>query len=304
MKRSKGLFLLPAAVAAFVAGVAGPARAADPTTADCLSANDASISLRNQHKLRAARAQLLVCAASTCPADIRTECTRRVTDINGAMPTIVFEAKDPAGNDLSAVKVTIDGQVIAERLEGTALSIDPGDHTFTFETAGQPAVQKSFVIREAEKERRERIQFGTPVAPPAEGAEGKAGAGATTTIVMTDTGDSGKKTAAFIVGGIGIAGLIAGGAVLGLALSLKDKSTTENTPQNPKGGDSDYNAALQDQTIAYVIGGVGIAALGTGVVLLLTSGGKSSTDTPKPAALRFVPDVAPGHAGLGLVGTF
>jgi len=53
-----------------------PALAADPTTADCLAASDASLKAGNEHKVRAERAQLLVYAATTCPADIRKECSR------------------------------------------------------------------------------------------------------------------------------------------------------------------------------------------------------------------------------------
>jgi hypothetical protein len=138
-----------------------PARAADPTTADCLTASETSLVLRNQHKLREARAQLLVCSATSCPADIRDECIRRVEMVNASMPTVVFEAKDATGNDLSAVRVTMDGQPLVDRLEGTALSIDPGEHVFIFETTGQPLVQKQMVVREGEKGRRERISFPT-----------------------------------------------------------------------------------------------------------------------------------------------
>jgi hypothetical protein len=144
MKHARRFACLYAAAAAWIAGTlpARPARAADPTTADCLSASETSLALRNQHQLRAARAQLLVCAHASCPADVRKECTRRVSDINAAMPTVVFEAKDTSGNDISAVKVSIDGQPLVERLEGTALSIDPGEHSFTFEAPGQPTVHK------------------------------------------------------------------------------------------------------------------------------------------------------------------
>jgi hypothetical protein len=137
------------------------AHAIDPTTADCLSANDTSIQARRQHRLRAAREQLLVCAAPSCPADIRNECIRRVAEVNAAMPTIVFEAKDASGQDLGDVRVTMDGQSLVERLEGTALSIDPGEHAFTFEAAGQALLVRQFVIREGEKDRRERISFGS-----------------------------------------------------------------------------------------------------------------------------------------------
>ena len=63
------------------------ASAADPTTIDCLSATEGSLKLRSEHKLRSARAQLLVCASPSCPADIRTECARRVDEVNVAIPT-------------------------------------------------------------------------------------------------------------------------------------------------------------------------------------------------------------------------
>jgi hypothetical protein len=139
--------------------------AADPTTADCLAASETSLALRNQHKRRAERSQLLVCAAATCPSDIRKECLRRVDEVNAAIPTVIFEVKDAAGNDLSAVRLSMDGEVLAESLQGTALSIDPGVHTFVFETPNHAPLQKQFVIREAEKERRESIRF-QDVAPP------------------------------------------------------------------------------------------------------------------------------------------
>src|SRR5580700_4041082 len=82
------------------------AQAADPTTADCLAASDASLKFGNDHKLRAERSQLLVCASSTCPTDIKKECLTRVDEVNVQIPTIVFSVNDAKGADLSAVKVT------------------------------------------------------------------------------------------------------------------------------------------------------------------------------------------------------
>jgi len=139
---------------------------ADPTTTDCLAGADRALDLRSAHKLRAAREKLLICAAASCPVDIRNECIRRLDQVNAAIPTIVFEMKDGAGNDVGRAKVAVDGLALSDRLEGTALSVDPGEHSFLFEAPGQIAVQKSFVIREAEKERHERIQFGPEGKPP------------------------------------------------------------------------------------------------------------------------------------------
>lgn len=153
-------------IAAVVSLVTGrDALAADPTTADCLASSDASLRLGNEHKLLAERAQLLVCAAATCPAEIRRECLSRVEEVNSHIPTIVFWAKDASGADLSAVRVTMDGALLTERLEGTALSTDPGEHSFTFETRGLPPVTRSFTILQAQKDRRELILFGTTAAP-------------------------------------------------------------------------------------------------------------------------------------------
>jgi hypothetical protein len=169
MRRPIRPFWFAFLLGATIAGRA--AHAGDPTTADCLAASESSTQLENQHRLREARAQLLVCALESCPADIRTECARRFTEVNSTIPTIVFEAKDMAGTDLLAVKVTMDDQPIVDRLEGTAISIDPGVHTFRFDTVGQPPVFRQLIIREGEKDRREQITFGQApavvVAPPA-----------------------------------------------------------------------------------------------------------------------------------------
>jgi hypothetical protein len=105
-----------------------PSYASDPTTSDCITAAESSIALRGDHKLRAAREQLLVCAARTCPRDIRAECLRRVDEVNASIPTVVFETKDGAGSDVTGVSVTMDGVSLSGRLEGMAISLDPGEH--------------------------------------------------------------------------------------------------------------------------------------------------------------------------------
>ena len=61
------------------------------------------------------------------PADVRDECAEHVPQLNAAIPSVVFVAQDAAGNDISAVKVTMDG--IAQRFpEGLTYAI-PSDTT-------------------------------------------------------------------------------------------------------------------------------------------------------------------------------
>jgi hypothetical protein len=288
---------LAAVVVAVVLTAPAPARAADPTTSDCLGANESAISLRGQHKLRAARAQLLVCAAPSCPADIRGECTRRVAEVNAAIPTIVFEVKDASGNDMSAVKVSMDGQPLAERLEGTPLSIDPGVHTFAFETTGQPKVEKQLVIRQGEKDRRERVTVGgtaavvttatapapaaTPATPPATLASAEPPPAQPETASLS-TGQPSKlgpqKIGAIVAAGVGVIG-VGLGAVFGLQSMSKHKDADAACPgqcadQNGVDLWNSARSAGNASTVAFIVGGVGLAA---GAALWFTAKPSRST---------------------------
>ena len=133
---------LSIAVAAVTLALAPTVHAANPTVADCLSATETSLKLRTDHKLRAARAQVLTCSAASCPGVVREECARRMDEINAALPSIVFTVKTRAGDELAAVKITMNGEVVATHLDGSALVLDPGSHDFTFQAAGQAPVSR------------------------------------------------------------------------------------------------------------------------------------------------------------------
>ncbi|HLK37289.1 MAG TPA: hypothetical protein VKU41_11095, partial [Polyangiaceae bacterium] len=144
--------------------LAAPARADD---AACVAATETSLGLRKQGKLHQALKELAACAEPSCPAEIKTECSRRIAEIDDAMPTLILAAKDGTGNDLTAVAVSMDGAPLVGMLDGRAIAIDPGEHSFRFEAAGQPALDKNFVVREGEKDRRETVVIGPPAPAPA-----------------------------------------------------------------------------------------------------------------------------------------
>jgi hypothetical protein len=306
------------------AALARPLHAADPTTVDCLSASEASLKLRGEHKLREARGQLLVCASASCPADVRNECVRRVDPVNAAIPTIIFEAKDAAGNDMTAVKVTMDGQPLADRLEGSAISLDPGTHTFRFEVAGQPPVEKTLVIYEAVKDRHEPIvmstgeavslvptpapvpivvplpSVGAPPSPPSTPASAPdIGASASTW--------NSRKTVALTVGGLGIAGLAVGGIFGGMAASDWSSAKSEACPDclsaQYQQATTDHNSAVTAATVStasFIAGGALVVA---GVVLWFTAP-SSHEAPPSPTALGLVPSIGAGSGSLLLRGGF
>jgi hypothetical protein len=89
---------------------------------------------------------------------------------------------------------------------------------------------------------------------------------------------SGRRTAAYVAGGIGIAGVVVG-SVTGILVLGKKQTVNDNCP-NHDCNDAGYEAATSAQTLGLVstIGfGVGIAGLATGAVLLLTGSEPATT---------------------------
>jgi hypothetical protein len=270
----------------------GQARAAEPSIEDCLAANHASIKLDSDNKLRAERAQLLICAAESCPAEIRLECAKRVDQVNQALPSIVFDVKDGTGADASAVKIAMDGEVVADRLRGTAIALDPGEHQFTFEIAGEPPLTKRLMVRVSEQNRRETIAFpplasrvtATQPAPqPPENQQPKRPL-------------SGQRIAALAAGGVGVAGVVIG-SVFGLeAKSRKTNAEGFNCSngicRTQDGVDawSSARTAGTVSTVAFIVGGVGLA---TAATLWFTD---------KPSSER--PQMGLGLSGIQLRGTW
>ena len=283
-------------IAPALALVAATSHAGDPTMADCLTANETAIKLRSEHHLREARAQLLVCAALTCPGEVRAECERRVVQVNAAIPTIVFEVKDAAGNDLSAVTVTMDGKPLAERLDGTAISLDPGEHAFHFETAGYPAIDKSFVLREGQKDRRERIAFAQGANTTATTATPSAETSSSPPPETPATPSNPMRTWGFVAGTAGLVGLGVG-SVLGLmAMSSKSNANCDANGYCTPGPLSDARTQATGSTIAFVAGGVLLAA---GVTLVLLAP-KSATS----ARVVVAPSVGERSGGVVVGGAF
>jgi hypothetical protein len=69
------------------------------------------------------------------------------------------------GPDVADVKVFVDGKLVAERLSGAALEIDPGEHRFRFESRLWPPVERTILVSEGVKGREIDIEFEPAPAP-------------------------------------------------------------------------------------------------------------------------------------------
>jgi hypothetical protein len=267
-----------------VLACAGTASAKGPSKAECIRANESAQDLQGQGKLREARTQLAACVAATCPGAVRQDCAQRLSDVESKIPTLVLEVKTASGDDATGVRVLEDGAVIAEKLGGTALELDPGEHRLTFEADGQPSVTKTFALHEGEKGRRERVILASSTPVPLAGEPAAASTQKADSEMQRspyadhpDEGSTGtgQRTAGLVfLGG----GVVAVG--IGTAFALSSKSTYDHalssecnndanhcSPQGATDGDTAHSQATFS-TIAFIAGG---ALLATGALLYFTA---------------------------------
>lgn len=148
---------------------AGVARAGDPVTlplpppkpptpaapdarAVCVQKHEEAQIRRRDGQLRAARAALLQCSGAVCPAAIRADCGGWLPEVEKSLPSVVLGARSSKGDE-SVGRVSVDGELLATRMEGKAIDVDPGMHVFRFEVPPYDPVEQRIVIREGEKDR-------------------------------------------------------------------------------------------------------------------------------------------------------
>jgi sorbitol-specific phosphotransferase system component IIA len=260
-------------------------QAAPPTAQQCLEASNQSLELDNENLLIKERAKLLICSDPSCPATIRKECIQRGEAVAEAIPTIVFEFKDSYGQDIREVSVTVDGQPLADTLDGLPLELDPGPHVFRFQPRHASPVERQLVINTAQKNRHEIIV----TEPMIEVKSAKH-------IPATPTRSSELRPqhiAALMTAGLGGVGIAIGGVLGALAISRKSEAKAHcpgavclNQADSQRWNDA-YSAG-NASTIAFAIGG---AALTTGLVLWFTAPPRGVTRTQERTSFEIGPGV-------------
>jgi hypothetical protein len=260
----------------------------------CVDAHTLAQSFRREGRLNAASERLKICADASCPSLVRSDCTQLLDDLDRALPTIVFDAKDDAGGDLTEVKVQMDGRPFADRLDGIAIAADPGEHTFTFEAAGHSAATQRLVLREGEKGRRERIILASNSPATTRIA---AAPGPVAPLQSPPVEIGAQRWLALVAGGVGVIGL---GASATLALLAKSKSDDANAVcpnvvcPVPQAVNMNHDAIILGNT-AMVVFVASAASVGAATVLWLTA---------KPTSRRPSAAVALGPSTLVVRGTW
>ena len=118
----------------------------------CVNAYEGAQERRSEGRLVAARSLLVACAQESCPDFVAQDCRRWLDEVEAALPTVVFAVRE-GGRDVEQARVSRDGKVIATRLDGRAVTVDPGKQVFTFESPGRRRRSVELLIAEGEKSR-------------------------------------------------------------------------------------------------------------------------------------------------------
>ena len=224
------------------------------------------------------------------PGDERSAVTeQRITALEPRLPKLTLERAASAAEG----SVTRDGIELGSGSFGLALPVDPGKHVIVVRVPGRAERRYELELREAEQHKLV-VEAGDPAASAARAA---APAPAEPAAAAADGGSS-ARTWGFVVGGVGIAGIVTG-AVTG-ALVLSKKSTVNSecdgkqcTAEGVEAGE-DGKLFSTVSTVAFAVGVVGVAA-GATLILIAKDGSETA---------RVDVRAAPGVATLNLGGRF
>lgn len=209
----------------------------------------------------------------------------------------------PKGVDPTSFEVRLDREVFGAATLGVGVPIDPGSHEVAVSAPGRVPWKSTIVV--AADTPLTTIELPTLQAtgdatPPA------AVAPAPPARDDDASGWSDQKTAALVVGGVGVGGLVVGSIFGAMAFSSwgdTDDHCDAGEPRrcDAEGVDAADAASTQGtiSTIAFTVGGA--AVVGAAILWLTAPDGEATSDA---TAVRVVPHVGLGSGGATVGGSF
>lgn len=260
------LWLIGAVLGALLLSAPRSARA---DVAACVAAHAHGQAERNAGRLQSARSDFISCSTSECPSEIQAECAAFLAEVEAFMASVVFAAIDEQGHDATRVKVSVDGQVLLEKLTGLATTLDPGSHEVTYTWPDGLEQRQTVVVAQGEKNRRVELR-----------REPKPGPAPELRVQPT-------PVAAYVLAGVGVAAL---GSFAAFAIAGKSAESDMDACK-PYCAQSKADKMRLRYLLADISLGVGIVSLGAGGYLYFSAAKEPTT--------------AAWHGGsVGLRGTF
>lgn len=242
----------------------------DPTAGGALSVADCFEKIGKLASAWGAFKQAEMISRDSGDSARQAEAAKRAEALAPRLAKLVITVPPPAR--APGLEVKRDGSVVGEGQWGSAMPADKGEHIIEVSAPGRKAW--STVARVEADGGSVSVDIPELAAATSE------------TSASTGAGGSKQKTAGFVVGGVGAAGLVVGAVIGGLSLKKMNDAKANGRCDADLATCDATGLALHDDakslahgsTAAFVVGG---ALLATGVVLILTS--PKAADTTAPA---------------------
>jgi hypothetical protein len=231
----------------------------------CAEAAEAGQRARMQKHFHAAHEQLLTCARGACPGVVKNDCARWLGEVDAATPTIVFRARDPGGHDILDVKVYFDDQLLQAKLDGMSVPVDPGAHKIRYELLDGSRAEETVIVVEGEKDRILAVPSSLTSRPASAKEVAREPAPQTSLSSSSSHETTGPATGAWIVGAVGVAGLVGFGALQAVA-QTRYSDLNGGCGVSHSCSASDLSSVRSEFVASGILLGVGVAGVGTGIV--------------------------------------
>lgn len=224
--------------------------------------------------------------------DFKTEVETAITRLRERIPKLLIER----GPGAEAASVQLDGVDLGASSVGVEIPLDPGPHTVAATAPGYQNFSATAELKEREVT-RVSLELQAEPEPTADSEQNQP-----EKVIVVQQQPAPNRLVPYVVGGTGVAFLIAGGVLFGLreatAADLEDKCP--NPDACPKSNEDTYNRLKFYSWSAPVAIGVGVAGVGTAVALILLE----KKQKPASTGFQFVPVAPNSIAGASLSGRF
>ncbi|HEY1536111.1 MAG TPA: hypothetical protein VGF76_18955 [Polyangiaceae bacterium] len=183
-----------------------------------------------------------------------------VEELRTRLPRLKLTVLGTTNGD--GAQVTIDDKPTPAALLGVERPVDPGVHHFAVRVGGQTRAARDLAIVEGQNYQVELD------AHPAQPAAKPAAAGAALDTQSLSSGPNLRKTLGYVGLGVGVVGLGVGTYTGLVALHHKSNLDSACHPDCPASSASEIDGWRSNRTASWLSYGVGVAAAGTGVLLL------------------------------------
>ena len=212
----------------------------------CIDAHATGQVARAHGNLLQARRDFNSCAVESCPQIIREDCAQFGAEVEAALPSVVVAARSPSGQGVASATVKVDGSRDALPLDGRALLVDPGQHTFVVTAPDGSRASVTAFVRESEKSRRVEVRLA-----------------AATPVTGEAPSTAGRRTISPLVYVLGGVGLLAAGSFTYFALDGRSREHDLKSCA-PACDPAEVSGMRRSYLVSDVSLGVAVASLGLG----------------------------------------